>query len=330
MERESQHLLFNLENDEYSLKGLAMLGWLYVGSLVFAALTSTLFFHLVHYNETFGNLLGVFGDEVIPYLKEKPLTRHFDRARLLAVVIILPLLFKYAKLYSAKAIGFRKPFSDFPRWFGYGLAMMVLVLVATVATGAMTPTADWSISDQVGSIFSAAFSAFLISLMEEVIFRGLVFRLFYSFLKPLPAILLSSLFFASLHFKMDSSLISHIPPSEIGLDDGFRVALGYVTAVADGFAIIHFINYALVGIILHQVFILTENLWSAIGLHTGWVTVLLSLNKTFEATENTSPFTGSNRVIDGWWVTVVMSLFVAFFAYRLHAKNASKTSAATA
>ncbi|MDQ8180604.1 CPBP family intramembrane glutamic endopeptidase [Pelagicoccus sp. SDUM812005] len=323
MKRDPQHLLFGLSVQQYSLKGLNMLCILYAGSLVFAALSSPVFFKLVHESEAFGSFLSLFGEGVVPYLKEKPLTRHFDRARLLAVIVILPLLFKYAKLYSLKAVGFRRPFSQFPIWYAYGLGMMVIVLAATTFSSALSPVPDWSFEMQAKATASAVIGATLLSLFEEVIFRGLVFRLFYSFLKPIPAILLSSLFFGSLHFKMDPSLMSHIPAAEIGFDDGFRVALGYVTAVADGFTIIHFINYCLVGIILHQVFILSGNLWSAIGLHAGWVTVLLSLNKTFEATENTNVFTGSNRVIDGYWVTIVMSLFVAFFAYLLHKRRSA-------
>ncbi|MEM9161420.1 MAG: CPBP family intramembrane glutamic endopeptidase, partial [Verrucomicrobiota bacterium] len=311
MKRDPQHILFGLEEDQYSLKALAMICWLYVGTLVFAALLSPWFFRLVNDSDA---LLSILSEDTLAYLREKPITRFFDRIRILGVLIVLPLLFKYAKLYSFSKIGFRRTFKEFFKWYAYGLGMMAIVLAVTVFSQSIEPRTDWSIGRQIEKSLGAIVGATTLSIVEEVIFRGLIFRLFYTLLKPIPAIILSSLFFASLHFKMNPERIAHLGPEEIGLQEGFFVAWGYVTAVADGFNLLSFINYSLVGILLHQAFLKTGNLWSSIGLHAGWVTIMLSLNKTFQAGPNANAFTGTHRVIDGLWVTIVMTAFVIAFA----------------
>ncbi len=315
MKRDNEYILYGLSEDQFSTKGIVLLCWLYFGTLLFAALVSPFIFQLAYTSEGFAKLADFFGEGTSDYLREKPITRYFDRIRLLGVLILLPLLFKWCHLYSFSAIGFRIPAArTFFTWFIYGVGMMIAVLSLSIILNVFEAREGWTFTKQLEKIVVAVFSASLLSIIEEVIFRGLVFRLFYTSLKPVPAIIGSSILFAALHFKMSGEAMAHIPPSEIGIDDGFVTALGYITAIADGFNSIMFINLCLVGIILHQVFLLKKNLWACIGLHAGWVAVIMSLGKAFDETGNANLLTGTEKITDGYWVGIVMVVFIIIFS----------------
>ncbi|MCH6256370.1 CPBP family intramembrane metalloprotease [Puniceicoccaceae bacterium K14] len=305
MIRDKELILYSTPIERFTNKGIFLIAVLYFGSLVFAAILSPLFFQLVH----------ALDPDTSSYLANKPFPDYFERARLLFVVILLPILFVKCGLTTKTAIGFKKPgFKVFATWVLYGIGMMTAIYGLYFILDTIAPKENWTISRQIEKFAVAAFGAFVIALIEESFFRGLVFRAFYSAVRPRFAILLSSMFFAMLHFKMGDEPLSSLSPEKIGIDDGFHGAWLTLTAFTDGFNALQFINLTLVGILLHQSFMITKNLWSCIGMHMGWVFIILGLSKTFNETPNANHFTGTERVLDGYWVGVVMLLFIFVFA----------------
>lgn len=307
MDRDKDFILFSTPIGKYTYKGLLLLAVLYFGSLAFAAILSPLFFQLVHF----------FDPETSSYLANKPFPDYFDRARLLSVVLLLPFLFLKCGLMTRKAIGFRQPsFKTFLKWFAYGVGMMTIVFGLYFILNTITPKDNWSVGRILEKAATAAIAAIIIALIEESFFRGLVFKAFYSAFNPWIAIILSSMFFSMLHFKMNDAPLANLPHEQIGITEGFYAAWQTITAFADGFNALQFANLTLVGILLHQAFMLTKNLWAAIGLHAGWVFIILPMSKLYTDTENANHFTGTERVIDGTWVGLVMLSFVILFAYK--------------
>lgn len=304
MRRDPDFILFDKSDSDFSYRGLILLTILYFGSLLAAAILSPLFFQLVHFIDS----------DSSSYIAAKPYPEYFDRARLLFVIVLFPFLFKFCGLNSRYAIGFRGDLLPTAgRWILYGIGMIVLIYGTQLALGAIEPRDDWTLSRQLEKIALAILGALIIGIVEETLFRGLVFRIFYTAIKPWPAIICSSLFFAFLHFKMEDEAMDHIPISLIGIDDGFAAAWGTMIAFATGFNALAFLNLTLVGILAHLTFIRVRNIWAPIGIHAGWVMTILSISKTFDETRAATAFTGTERIADGYLVTAYLFIFIIIF-----------------
>jgi len=311
MRRDSDFILFGKNESDFTYRGLVLLGILYFGSLLAAAVLSPLFFQLVHYIDS----------DASSYIAGKPYPEYFDRARLLFVVILFPFLFKYCGLNSRRAIGFRgNSLSLMGRWILYGIGMIALIYGTQFIFGAIHPREDWTLARQLEKIGLGILGGLIIGIVEETLFRGLVFRIFYTAFKPWTAIICSSLFFAFLHFKLEDEAMDHIPIAQIGVDDGLVAAWGTMIAFAIGFKALAFLNLTLVGILAHLTFTRCKNIWAPIGIHAGWVMTILSISKTFDETEHSTLFTGTERVADGYLVTTYLVIFILIFL-KLPAKN---------
>lgn len=319
MERDPNFLLFSTPADKFKFKGLTLLGIMYFGSLAFASLLSPLIFQLTHYLDP----------DASSYLANKPFADFYDRARLGFVILLLPVLFIKCGITSTASIGFKgSAITTSFKWTTYGIGMIGIVYIVLFAMDTIAPNHDWSLSKQVEQVGSAFIGALVVALFEETFFRGLVFRIFYTAFRPWTAILLSSLFFASLHFKMQDAPLSNLHHSEIWFGQGLFASWQTLTAFSTQFNAILFINLTLVGILLHQCFIWKQNIWANIGLHTGWVLVILSLSRTFKENENANVFTGSARVADGILVGIIMLVFILIFEYKTRSHNKNKAKLA--
>ncbi|MDQ8185431.1 CPBP family intramembrane glutamic endopeptidase [Pelagicoccus sp. SDUM812002] len=312
MKRDPKHLLYGLGPNQNSLKGIWLLCLLYFGSLISGAVLSLIAFKLTHY----------FDPDASGYLANKPYPKFFDRGRWLSVLLLLPYLFIQCRITSWKAIGFSRPILvTFTRWFVSGIAMIFIIYGFNTATGAFSFT--WDPTKLASKIDDAILASLLIGILEEIVFRGLVFRMFYTALQPVTAILLSSFFFAALHFKTPEFSLGGIAPSEVGIAEAAQIAAGTAVAVFTEFDLKYILAIFLVGVALHQVFLLANNLWASIAIHAGWVFTIKLFGNAFATTEQASAFSGTTRVADGYWVSIVLIVFVALFAYFLHKKGAA-------
>lgn len=311
MIRDERHTLYGLSAREYSHKGLWLLALLYLGSLIAAVFLSLLAWHLVHFLDPEAN----------GYLANKPYPDYFDRARWLSVLLLLPYLFWQCRITSFKAIGFSKPFASIAsKWFIYGLCMILLIYAGTYALNAIELKPESTFGGFLSRLGDAILAGVLIGLLEEIVFRGLVFRMFYTALKPIPAILASSAFFAILHFKASSTSLDSVPTNEIGFAEAFNTAFGTIAALVTQFNFTYLAAIFLVGIVLHQAFLITNNLWANVAIHAGWVFTIKGVGGMFQTTESANLFTGTTRVADGYWVVVVLLVFTAIFSLLLKSK----------
>lgn len=312
MKRQKRNILYGLNEDQYSLKGIWLFALLYFGSLVAGAIISLIAYRLTHY----------FDPDASSYLANKPYPKFFDRARWLSVIILLPYLFVKCRITSFAAIGFAKPFlSTFFTWFAYGIAMILLIYGFNTAIGAFDLTFDTSGSELLENLAVAIVGSLLIGCLEEIVFRGLVFRLFYTALKPIPAILVSSFFFALLHFKTPEFSLEGLSPQDIGIAEAAQIAIGTAIAFVTQFDPTYLLAIFLVGIVLHQVFLLGQNLWASIAIHAGWVFCIKAFGTYFSTTDSAGTFSGTTRVADGYWVSIVLAIFIAWYGFLLYRKE---------
>ena len=112
--------------------------------------------------------------------------------------------------------------------------------------------------------------ALIVAMIEELLFRGVLFGIFLRAMKPAPAIAALSFLFAFVHFLSPPPL-AQVPDPEAA-DAGF-ILLGQIfgrfadpLSMASRFSIL-----AMVGVVLAYARYRTASLWLPVGLHAGWV-----------------------------------------------------------
>jgi uncharacterized protein len=113
-------------------------------------------------------------------------------------------------------------------------------------------------------------TALIVSVVEELLFRGVLLGIFLRAMRPAPAIALLSFLFAFVHF-LEPAPFSKVPDPEAS-NAGF-ILLGQIfSRFADPLNLIsRFSLLAAVGVVLGYARYRTASLWLPLGLHIGWV-----------------------------------------------------------
>lgn len=314
--RDSFHVLFNLDEYRFSFRGLLLLLIAFVGFHFLAAILAPAFYKLVIvWNALSPNSLNT-------YLIGKPFPEFYDRTRILLLLLSIPWLFMQCRLLSGRKLGFVGDFpwySTFLRFYMVGLVWSVAVLGILMIAGAVAIKSSLSFWSLLAGLAGAFISAMIIGILEELIFRSLFFRMFYTALAPMISVILSSLFFAYMHFKHPSGLWDYnTPPAEVSWLDGFPVGFYVIFGIVVNFKLVLFLNLTLVGYVLTVVFMKTRSLWSSIGLHAGWVTpISLFMHIAVRNIDKHSAWWGTFRLADGYFTSFCL-LLIAFYFSRIY------------
>ena len=201
-----------------------------------------------------------------------PFHRYFSRSvQVGAILLIWPLL-KSLRVRSLREFGLvpdRQPLRDLGAGIVAGLFGMVLFSSVQLLSGASLLDPAW-IADLKRSLPRILPTAVLVSVMEEVLFRGVLLGFFRQFLETRLSILISSALFAAIHFAaLPSDSPAGTPPHWwSGLEMVGRMAGGFAPTSlhAHGFLIL-----LTAGVILGWLTARTGSLWAPIGLHAAWI-----------------------------------------------------------
>lgn len=239
-------------------------------------------------------------------LSQAPFHRVVNRCLLGLALVGLPWLLRRLGARSWKSVGFTSPFGQ-GRHFGFGIALgfISLAVVAVLAAVAGARTFQSSLSTQriLTLILSAAGTAGLVALMEELLFRGVLYGRLRAGVGDAIALVLSSSIYSLVHFFQRPD-----PPASVHWLSGFE-CLGQMLV---GFTVLKelipaFFTLALVGLILARLFRDTGSLWGSIGLHAGWIFWLkLYGGITRPMPQAQTWIWGSARLIDGWSAFVIV------------------------
>lgn len=149
---------------------------------------------------------------------------------------------------------------------GFFILAVVIYVLILLNVRVISPTDQLSLS----LCLKALFAGLVVALIEETLFRGLFFKLAKLWHSSLAAVLLSSFFYAILHFIKP---IEHIDQSALSLFSGFEVILNAFAALSN-MQIDDFFALFSVGILLALVRLKTRSLSYCIGLHASWVFVI--------------------------------------------------------
>lgn len=309
--RDGFHVLFNKDEYQFSVRGLKILLVAFlVLHLVAAVLAPVAYKSMVWWDTHFPNSLNT-------YLSAKPFPVYFDRIRLLLLVLSIPWLFIQCRLLSVRKIGYSGDitwYSNFLRFYMAGLISTVFVLGILISVGAVEIESSLTFWGLLGGLIAAFLGAFFIGSFEELVFRSLFFRMFYTAFTPMISVVLSSVFYAYLHFKEPLSLWDYdTPPADVTWLDGFFVGFWVLVGIVVNFDFVLFLNLTLVAYTLTVVFMKSRSLWAAVGLHAGWITpISLVMNVAVREGVEPSIWWGSFRLTDGFFTTICL-IFIAFY-----------------
>ncbi len=316
--REKELMLLGLEPNEKSYKGVWLFLLVYFGATFFASVLTSPTYCFVEW------LHSVLPSSTTEYLLGKRLDIYFNRLRYLPILIGIPYMMKELGLFSVSNLGLKfekKSLIVFAKYFVIGLILAFFVFLFQFIFYDVSYSGK-SVGKVVSIIFSSVLSAIIVGLLEEVVFRSLVFRSLYTAFTPVCALVATSLFFAYKHFRVPSRIFQSLK-GDTDFDVGFLVAYYDSIGIFETFSASMFISLTIFGAVLTLIYMRTKNLWAAVATHSGIVFLMLSYKKLFSISnhENFVWLFGTNRMTDGISASLILIIFLAIFIFVTHPKD---------
>ena len=238
--------------------------------------------------------------------------RFFNRALLLAAVVIMPVLFWRIRLVRAASAG---PVASCGR-VDWSRALIQIVVGCVIAAGMLwmlglllkeqgafvpKPSA-LGFGKLMGKIWVPTL---VVPPLEEWLIRGVLLGMWLRFARPLAACVGTSLFFAFIHFlKPPDGWVIAEPASALA---GFEL-LGKVLFhfTNPQFFVTDFATLFVGGLILAWARVRTGALWFSIGLHAGWIAGFKAFNQLYQPAE--SHLWGIGETFSGIFPMVTLGL----------------------
>ena len=242
-----------------------------------------------------------------------PFHRFVNRSLLgLALIGLWPLL-KSLGTTSFHDIGLVNP-SGQGKWLGAGFLVgfvsLGLVAAAAVAGGARHLSQDFTRLQLGERLLSAALTAVVVAVLEEVLFRGALFGSLRKVFHWIFALVVSSLIYAGAHFF--GSAPTTAPVTWYA---GLALLPRMCGGLADWQAVIPgFFNLTLAGALLALAYQRTGNLYCSIGLHCGWIFWLKLYGfVSFEVPGASTWWWGTGKMVNGWVALLVLAATFLIF-----------------
>lgn len=244
------------------------------------------------------------------FLADPPFHRFVSRCLILLAIIGLPSLLRALGLRSASVLGFKwntRHRVEAVQGFGWAFVSLALLAALFATFEVRLLNLDHNPARWIQHLKNAAIAAILVSLFEEILFRGAIFGSLRQRRSFVSAALISSAVYALLHFLERPEHLGRVH-----WDSGLAV-LGQMLAGFTNFdaMIPAFINLMLVGALLALVFERTGSILFPIGMHAGFVFWVKTLNFVTDPTKReVSAFWGSDKIIDGWAASLALVLIL--------------------
>jgi membrane protease YdiL (CAAX protease family) len=230
-------------------------------------------------------------------LASNPFHRFVDRALLgMAVLGLWPLL-RSCQMAHWRDLGLNargRSLAGVACGFLLGFGSLACVALPAIFLGGRSFNPAHSSAQVIGHVFSAALAAIIVSILEEILFRGTLFGILRKAQSWPKALVLSSAIYALAHFMQSTDL-----PGPVGWLSGlallpkmFQGGAPFIPAVLTLF---------LAGAILALAYQRTGTLFFSMGLHSGWIFWLKSYGFFSVKTPGANPsIWGTDKLIDGW------------------------------
>ncbi|MDR1591211.1 MAG: CPBP family intramembrane metalloprotease [Puniceicoccales bacterium] len=276
----------------------------YFFALIIAAIGTPLIFNwVVQWNRQSPNPLNA-------YLLRKGFVIFFERIRLIAVLCFLPVIWRmYHGIYGEK-LGFgRKNFRLFFAFFVFG----GLLVGGIFAIKMVFLNFRWEVLPAF-SLVRAFAGALLIGVLEEWLFRGIIFKFLLDEMRPSFAFILSAFIFAYFHFRPTYSLSA---VREATFSDGFFCLYEVIFHSLAGISWFKFAIIFSLGYLLAAIYFRTGKLSAAMGFHGG-IIFSLTIFKGSLFFSGAHVFLGSNDLFDSPLALAVIILTIIFNKWQIN------------
>ncbi len=266
------------------MKDAARLLAYFTATVLFGALVAPLFYWAAQ---------GLAANGLLTFLEGYDFEKFFHRALLVGAIAFLWPLLRSVGIKSWRDLDL-VPNPDRFRHLGVGVlaaAIPLLCMGIVVVTLGVFSIRETIL---VWPILQRTFSAIVVPLIEEPLFRGLILGVLLRAGTPLVATFATSALFSILHFLKAPENTT----STVTWTSGFvSIANSFSQFQQPLLLLAGFTTLFLVGWILADARIRTRSLWLPIGLHGGWILVSAIFNKVARREWEALPWLGRNLLI---------------------------------
>jgi membrane protease YdiL (CAAX protease family) len=256
-----------------------------------------------------------------------PFHRVGERIGMLALLVGFLLVARRLRLADRGSLGYGLPRRAFVRETSLGLALGVASMLALVGLMTALGLLEWTAAGVSGTdllrlVALRLVSGFAVAFIEETFLRGAMHTAIERESGTPAAVLLTALLYAATHFLASY----HIPPEQVTPRSGLELLAGTLHSWAQPAGIGDaFLALLAVGVVLGMVRAATGNIAACIGLHAGWVWVMLV------AHELTRPLRGAPLSFllsrfDGFvgWLVLAWTAVLAVPLWRFYSARAAR------
>jgi uncharacterized protein len=251
-----------------------------------------------------------------------PFHRIAERVGMLALLLGFLALARHLGLTDRASLGYGLPRRTFVREMSLALALGVVTMLGVVGIMAALGLLEWrggapsSAAPLSKLLVTGALSGFAVAFIEETFLRGAMHTAIERESGTRAAVLLTAVLYAATHFFAKF----HIPPDQVTPWSGVQLLLGTLHAFAHPLTIADaFLALAAVGIVLGLVRAATGGIAACIGLHAGWVWVILVTHE-LTAPRADAPLAFLLSRFDGFvgWLVLAWTVLLAFPVWWLY------------
>ncbi|MCH6544881.1 MAG: CPBP family intramembrane metalloprotease [Deltaproteobacteria bacterium] len=254
-----------------------------------------------------------------------PFSRIFDRTYMALGIILFFAYRPLLRIESMNQMGLqsiRLGYPDLVNGVLLGLASWIILIVAMSSLDVFSPNFTYSLQVSIGRFLTALLSGAAVGILEEIFFRGIIFKgLLEDWKKPF-AFVSASLFYSAVHFIKPAKkyFLTDLEPlaGARHVVDSFHHFLDPVSLFPGFFGLF------LLGMILSYAFFRTGSLYLSIGIHGGLVFGRQTLNLfgNYDDKDLDWLFGESEPRFMSGVATWMVVLFVGFAVYRITRKRA--------
>jgi len=262
-----------------------------------------------------------------PYF-DFPFHRVGERIGMLALLVGFLLVARHLRLADRVSLGYGLARRAFLREMSLALILGVASMLAVVGLMSAlellewTPAARLSGTDLLRLGALRVVSGFAVAFIEETFLRGAMHSAIERESGPRLAVLLTALLYAGTHFLASY----HIAPAQVTPRSGLELLAGTLHSWAHPAGIADaFLALLAVGVVLGMVRAVTGNIAACIGLHAGWVWVMLVTHELTRPTRG-APLGFLLSRFDGFvgWLVLAWTAVLAVPLWRFYVARTAR------
>lgn len=246
--------------------------------------------------------------ELVTAVAGYPFHRVASRCMMLFVIATLYPAYKLSGMRGLTDVGL-DDFKAKKKLFFSGMGVSVAGVLVVYALGSLLGVyelraSDMALSGHLIEVLSISLGALFIGVFEEILFRGFVYNLLRSAMGFLPGILAGAFLYTIVHF-----VHPEFNGSSVTCLSGIELIPHILEQMESAYFVPFFLTLFGTGVVLSLVFEYTGSLYMAMGLHSGWVWIMM-LWDHFMQNPNQNWLFGSKEVVSKSWMGVVFVLIL--------------------